>query len=237
MSVIVQSGEAICKSCWNNSKSKQMYSFGKQKRFPKEKLNRPSDEELNKMKNKDMYREFYDLPSTLSKQSCNFGLGNKYDFTKAQRWIKNQTYAYTSDFNANKPHGPAFSFGSHQGKEIDNRKKPVEPDDGPSYMPPKFGQGSIAYTIRGRPEIKKNDKIDPYEVRYPQPGPGQYKITIQISPTGRYPISTIPNSTSPNYSYKDYSNKERFKYGSKKNNYDIRYIYNILIHYMIYYID
>ena len=38
MSIIIASGEQICKSPLNNSQSKQMFSFGKSERFQKLKV-------------------------------------------------------------------------------------------------------------------------------------------------------------------------------------------------------
>ena len=65
----VISGEPICNSPLNHSKSKYMYSFSKAERFP---IIKGSS---------GFGRVFYDLPSMRANRSTSLGYGTKYDFT------------------------------------------------------------------------------------------------------------------------------------------------------------
>ena len=66
----VISGEPICNSPLNHSKSKYMYSFGKAQRFP------PINNSFGSV------YKFYNLPSVRTKRSTSIGYGTKYDFTR-----------------------------------------------------------------------------------------------------------------------------------------------------------
>ena len=70
----VISGEPICNSPLNHSKSKYMYSFGRAQRFPK-------------ISNAFSGQFFYNLPSMKMKRSTSIGYGTKYDFTKDAKSI------------------------------------------------------------------------------------------------------------------------------------------------------
>ena len=68
MSIIVSSPEQICKSQLNTSKSKQLYSFPKSRRFKE--YTRPLCDSI------------YNIPDKFSKRKAAFGYGDKTDFTK-----------------------------------------------------------------------------------------------------------------------------------------------------------
>lgn len=189
MSVIVATGKEISSSCCNHSKAKMMYSFSKAARFPKEKTS------------SDKY-ELYVLPSTKMTRVCNFGYGNRYDFTKAQKDNKADFCSFKSDFDKEHPHGPKYSFGVGRDKftkvYVESNKNLDLSIPGPAkyYNPPPFGKGGIAFSFRGRPEPKK-EVIERRNKKYPPPpGPGDYKNIIEINPKGKYPLSNVENTSS-----------------------------------------
>ena len=76
----VISGEPICNSPLNHSKSKFMYSFGKAQRFPL--ISRYYEGSF-----------FYNLPSMRMTRSTSIGYGTKYDFTRdAKFWFRERSY-------------------------------------------------------------------------------------------------------------------------------------------------
>lgn len=94
----VISGEPICNSPLNHSKSKYMYSFGKARRFP------PIDRSY-------VGQFFYNLPSMKMKRSTSIGYGTKYDFTRDAKSKSPVFYNFKSDFDQKNPNGPKYSFG------------------------------------------------------------------------------------------------------------------------------
>ncbi|MCQ2818429.1 MAG: hypothetical protein MJ252_14270 [archaeon] len=188
MSVIISAGKAISNSCCNHSKTKQMYSFSKAERFPKQK------ESTDK-------HTMYDLPSTKMTRVCNFGYGQRYDFTKAQKDNKADFCSFKSDFDKQHPHGPMYSFGVGRDKftkvyvESNKNLDMNVPGPGKYYNPPAFGKGAISYSFRGRPEPNK-EMVEKRKKMYPTPGPGEYPNVLSINPKGRYPLSYIENTSS-----------------------------------------
>lgn len=190
MSVIVKCGQAICNSLTNKSTAKQMYTFSKAERFPK-----PSErKEKEKPQN-----DFYELPSTKTKRFTKFGYGNKSDFTKGDKEIKAELYNKGSDFDPAKPHGPKYSFSNGREKYgkvyLDSVKMYDKDIPGPAkyFVPKTFGSDAPHYSMPGRNEnpVTRKNKDD-----YRSPGPDIYKVVVQISQNGKYPVSGISNVNS-----------------------------------------
>ncbi len=96
----------------NSSTSKQMYSFGKNRRFRHLK---PSSETF-----------FYNLPTFKSTRYASFGYGTRSDFTRSLRNGKTQVYYdIPSDFNFRVRHSPQYSMG--KGRE--DCKRPINKVD------------------------------------------------------------------------------------------------------------
>ena len=98
-------GSEICKAPTNSSTAKYRYSFPKAPRFPgdrkltkeeqekeKEKEEKRKQEQLQ-IEEKVKYKkhDFYILPSTLNRRYCNFGYGNKTDFTGSKKKDKDKS--------------------------------------------------------------------------------------------------------------------------------------------------
>jgi hypothetical protein len=196
MSSIISSGEQISNSPLNNSTSKQMYSFPRANRF----------QQLNKSSSSNTF--YYNLPSMIATRTTSLGKGGKYDFTKEHKGKNASFYNTPSDFDAKKPHSPAYSFGisrHYYDKVFYETTKMYDKNvPGPGkydYLKP-FGSNSLKFSIVGRPNklnLSQSDK---------QPGPGQYP-TIAINPSGKYPLSSFKNSSSIIFGQ---NNAKRFNY-------------------------
>ena len=68
MSIIVSTPDGICNALSNNSKSKMLYSFPKNRRF--------------KEYTKPLCESIYNIPDMFSKRKAALGYGEKSDFTK-----------------------------------------------------------------------------------------------------------------------------------------------------------
>ena len=97
----VISGEPICNSPLNHSKSKYMYSFSKAQRFPTINSNYGGN-------------NFYNLPSMRMTRSTSIGYGTKYDFTRDAKSKSPVFYNFKSDFDQKNPAGPRYSFGRNR---------------------------------------------------------------------------------------------------------------------------
>lgn len=199
MSVIIEKGEIISKSPINCSTAKMMYSFSKADRF--------------REKRSPCETFYYQLPDVKSTRSASFGFGPKYDFTKNSKSIKAPYYQIPSDFNAKKPHSPAFTFGisrEHYEKVYTGTAKILDKNvPGPGkydYIKP-FGSGAKKYTMQGKIDYRS------WEYKQSSPGPAEYpKI---LNPNGKYPNSSQRNIANIKWS----SSKEpRFYQNSKYNN-------------------
>ena len=185
----VISGEPICNSPLNHSKSKYMYSFGKAQRFPI--INRAYGGSF-----------FYNLPSMKTKRSTSIGYGTKYDFTRDAKSKSPVFYNYKSDFDQKNPSGPRYSFGL--GRERMYKSTDI-PGPGPAnynVLKP-FGRDGIKYTMR----IKYNRSSS--MVNIGSPGPGAYSAVTKINPNGTYIVSKNENVHPVEFS-KDKT--ERFNY-------------------------
>ena len=185
----VISGEPICNSPLNHSKSKYMYSFGKAQRFPI--INRAYGGSF-----------FYNLPSMKTKRSTSIGYGTKYDFTRDAKSKSPVFYNYKSDFDQKNPSGPRYSFGLGRDRMYKSTDIPGPGPANYNVLKP-FGRDGIKYTMR----IKYNRSSS--MVNIGSPGPGAYSAVTKINPNGTYIVSKNENVHPVEFS-KDKT--ERFNY-------------------------
>lgn len=181
MSVPLYTPQQIHDWTINNSQSKQMYSFGKEERFPKMKRNTDS---------------FYTLPSTKMNRTAGIGYGTKSDFTKkpGQKGITAGFYSILRDYDDYPAHmrGHSFRFGPGRNEvringEAYGKKVPGPGNYGiaPRY---KFGNGGPQFALKGKLSYD-------YSVKRQKgmPGPGTYNPIININKEGKYASSKIRN--------------------------------------------
>ncbi len=185
----VISGEPICNSPLNHSKSKYMYSFGKAQRFPAIGKNYGGS-------------FFYNLPEVRMKRSTSLGYGNKYDFTSDAKSKSPVFYDFKSDFDQKnqRPHRYTFGLGRDRMYRAYDNSCP-----GPAkynILRP-FGKDGIKYTMR----IKYNRTRSSDNIF--SPGPGAYSAVTKINPNGTYIVSKNENVHPVEFS-KDKS--QRFNY-------------------------
>ena len=185
----VISGEPICNSPLNHSKSKFMYSFGKAQRFPP--INRGYTGNL-----------FYNLPSMKTNRSTSIGYGTKSDFTIGAKLKCPVFYNYKSDFDQKNPSGPRYSFGLGRDRMYKSTDIPGPGPANYNVLKP-FGRDGIKYTMR----IKYNRSSS--MVNIGSPGPGAYSAVTKINPNGTYIVSKNENVHPVEFS-KDKT--ERFNY-------------------------
>ena len=185
----VISGEPICNSPLNHSKSKYMYSFGRAQRFPM--INRYYEGSF-----------FYNLPSMRMTRSTSIGYGTKYDFTRDAKSKSPVFYDFKSDFDQKnqRPHRYTFGLGRDRMYRAYDNSCP-----GPAkynILRP-FGKDGIKYTMR----IKYNRTRSSDNIF--SPGPGAYSAVTKINPNGTYIVSKNENVHPVEFS-KDKS--QRFNY-------------------------
>lgn len=180
MSIIVASGEAISKNILNSSRSKQMYSFSKTKRFY----------------NSDSIGSatfYYNLPSVKSKRATSIGYGSKSDFTK-ERNTNPPFYNLERLFEGKKKgEAPAYTIGL--GREYFKKTVVNNTLSEPQYISPgpgkynkmvEFGSDSPKYTIP-----KKSNRVTCLNKLGRTPGPGQYSC---VNILGKYYDSRLKNA-------------------------------------------
>ena len=205
MSIILKCGWQICHASTNTSTAKQMYSFSRAVRFPPIRTTGRS-------------LDFYELPSTRSKQFATLGYGKRSDFTLTDKCNKAELYDKGSDFNPQRPHGPKFTFSSGRekyGKVYLDSAKPFDKDvPGPGmydYLKP-FGYGAPSFVMKKPEKEKKNqDDKNANEQKEQKDQKDQkdqkekrtylYDNPLQINPKGRYPLSTVRNVNSIKMQY------------------------------------
>ena len=169
----VISGEPICNSPLNHSKSKYMYSFGKAKRFPSvEKIYGGSF--------------FYNLPDVRMKRSTFIGYGNKYDFTNDAKSKSPVFYNFKSDFDQKNPAGPRYSFGLGRDRMYKSSDM-AGPGPGKYNTMKPFGRDGIKYTMRLK--CKRSSSTG----NFGSPGPGAYSTITKINPDGLFTVSKYEN--------------------------------------------
>jgi hypothetical protein len=187
----VISGEPICNSPLNHSKSKYMYSFGKAQRFPSIGRNLGGT-------------FFYNLPEVRMKRSTSIGYGNKYDFTLDAKSKSPVFYNYKSDFDPKNPNGPQYSFGL--GRDRMYKSFDMAGPGPAKYNTLKpFGSNGIKYSMRIK--LKKSSSTD----NLGSPGPGAYSIITKINPDGIFTVSKYENVHPVEFS-KDKSKRFNYQY-------------------------
>ena len=187
----VISGEPICNSPLNHSKSKYMYSFGKAQRFPSIGRNLGGT-------------FFYNLPEVRMKRSTSIGYGNKYDFTLDAKSKSPVFYNYKSDFDPKNPNGPQYSFGL--GRDRMYKSFDMAGPGPAKYNTLKpFGSNGIKYSMRIK--LKKSSSTD----NLGSPGPGAYSIITKINPDGIFTVSKYENVHPVEFS-KDKSKRFDYQY-------------------------
>jgi hypothetical protein len=88
--------EDIKNNPMNNSTSKMLYSFPKDKRFPKEAL---------------LDTPYYTLPNIASNRATSMGFGNKTSFEDIRGFPSPDKYKVKGDFDQKGKHGPSFGIG------------------------------------------------------------------------------------------------------------------------------
>ena len=181
----------------NSSTSKQMYSFGRNRRFRELK---PSSETF-----------FYNLPTFKSTRYASFGYGTRSDFTRSLRNGKTQVYYnIPSDFNFRVRHSPQYSMG--KGRE--DCKRPInnvdknDPGPGAYNVSRPLGYNALKFSIFGRDWAYKDERKNTKNF----PAPGHYNQKLSINGTGRYPTSNFNNTQGLTF-----SGAERFKTQFNKN--------------------
>ncbi|EGR33167.1 hypothetical protein IMG5_060600 [Ichthyophthirius multifiliis] len=185
----------IVNSPWNQSKSKQMYSFPKDDRF----------------KNSNIFytsKPFYDLPSTKTQRAPGIGYGNKYDFTKAgSKTPAPNTYQQDSNtINNNIKKGISFGLSREQ---MSNSMGPLGninsklPGPGQYQIPTALSKQSFSLGQK-LPTIEESKS-------FKTPGPGAYTYLPSINEKGVYFLSKYQNSKSCSFNPQG----ERFKKNNK----------------------
>ncbi len=194
----------------NSSTSKQMYTFGKNRRFRDLK---PSNETF-----------FYNLPKLQSTRSAAFGFGNRSDFTSSLLKGKAQVYYnLPSDFNTRLHRSPQYSMGKgrEECKRPTNNIDKNDPGPGAYNIGKPLGYNSLKFSIFGRDWSNKDE--NKHKRNYP--GPNHYNQKLVINGNGRYPTSTFSNTHGLTF-----SSAERFKSKFNKNpgpgSYESKIVFN-----------
>ena len=169
----VISGEPICNSPLNHSKSKYMYSFGKAQRFPIIGKNYGGS-------------FFYNLPEVRMRRTTSLGYGNKYDFTLDAKSKSPVFYNFKSDFDQKNPNGPKYSFGLGRDRMFKSFDM-AGPGPGKYNTLKPFGRDGIKYTMRIK--YKRSSSTG----NLLTPGPGAYGIITKINPNGTFTLSKYEN--------------------------------------------
>ena len=164
----------------NTSTSKQMYKFGKEKRFAD--YSKPYD------------AFFYDLPSVRDNFTTTLGKGKKYDFFKnVLRGKTHKYYDIPREFDLSRKNTPQYSFG--KGRDVCKRPElNIEtgtPGVGSYNLRKNFGADALKFSIFGREWVHR--KISPSNA-FITPGPGQYEESLKTNTSGNY-ISSLYGNT------------------------------------------
>ena len=177
----------------NTSTSKQMYKFGKEKRF------------MNYAKPYDAFH--YNLPSVRDNFTTSLGKGQKYDFFKnVLRGKTHNYYDIPREFDLSRKNTPQYSFG--KGRDVCKRPeleiKTGTPGVGQYNLRKNFGDDALKFSIFGREWVHR--KISPSNA-FITPGPGQYEESLKTNTSGNY-ISSLYGNT---WQIK-FAGPKRFKY-------------------------
>jgi len=157
----------------------------------------------------------YDLPSTMKKRTCSFGVGNRFKSTCEQRERSKSpppgSYQLPSDFakpgtanSAAKGHVYSFGIGRNHFDKVYNPARTVinDPDiPGPGTYSSKvkaIGTDGRKTKFQGR--SKNMNEPENIVAKMNVPGPGHYGFGIETSKYGNYPLSTIENNKAAQWS-------------------------------------
>ena len=178
----IESRQKIVNDVINNSTSKQMFSFGKSKRF----LRRYSQDFKTE--------KYYDIPSSRSNRMASFGYGKKYDIISMTegtgdniKYNKAPYYTFYNSKDSKHYTSPKYSFGT-RNYNFNPMKKNATPGPGRYATRSKLGYGVPKYSFRKKLENEMNKSLYGYI-----PGPGKYPI-IGMSSKGKYPLSNYENT-------------------------------------------
>lgn len=215
--VFYKCGSEICKACTNTSTAKYQYSFSKAPRFPgdklrtkeeiqeeKEKERQRREEEAQKIKEgKYVKHDYYALPSTLDKRYCNFGFGNKTDFTAGKRYGKT-----SASQQGEKEAKKELTDEEKQQLKLKRLTEFAEYEyekkyyHGPKYSIPRYGKDKFKKKKRKEDEEKAKEqeqngqtkKNDDNDELIKMPGPGSYNVRKQFGyDAPKYSFPGIPD--------------------------------------------
>jgi hypothetical protein len=177
----IEARQKIVNDVINTSTSKQMFSFGKAKRF-----GRRYSQDFKTEK-------FYDIPSSRSHRMTSFGYGKKYDIITMTegtgdniKYNKAPYYTFYNSKDSKHYTSPKYSFGSRNYNL--NPMRNTTPGPGKYITSRKLGYGAPKYSFRKKLENEINKSLYEYI-----PGPGKYRL-IEMSNKGKYPLSNYENT-------------------------------------------
>lgn len=182
----------------NCSTSKQMYQFGKEKRF------------RSFAKEYDAF--FYNLPSVRDRFTTSFGHGVKSDFTKDV--MKNKSHSYYDvprEFDLKRKNTPQYSFGFGRDvcKKPEYKVEKITPGPGTYNLRKNLGDDALKFSLFGREWDHR--RISPMNSLI-TPGPGHYEETLKTNEQGNYATSVYANTWKIKF-----DGPERFKVKNNKN--------------------
>ncbi|CAD8196678.1 unnamed protein product [Paramecium octaurelia] len=160
---------AVNRSPLNTSKTKQMYTFSKAKRWvdPKDNVCPP----------------IYQLPTTLSKRAAGIGYGKKMNIT--QETISPAPNSY--QVQTAREHGWTMGLGRDRANKFESIFLGlVQKTPGPGSYNFKDPQSAVRYSIRQRLQSRRNKDR--------KPGPGEYDLPSSINSRGKYALSQYRDS-------------------------------------------
>ena len=215
--VFYKCGSEICKACTNTSTAKYQYSFSKAPRFPgdklrtkeeiqeeKEKERQRREEEAQKIKEgKYVKHDYYALPSTLDKRYCNFGFGNKTDFTAGKRYGKtNASQQEEKEAKKELTDEEKQQLKLKRLTEFAEYEYEKKYYHGPKYSIPRYGKDKFKKKKRKEDEEKAKEqeqngqtkKNDDDDELIKMPGPGSYNVRKQFGyDAPKYSFPGIPD--------------------------------------------
>ncbi|KAL4438449.1 hypothetical protein ABPG74_009488 [Tetrahymena malaccensis] len=179
MSITASNCYEISNSPLNLSKSKQLYSFPKDKRF------RDSSAK--------MCDSFYDLPSTKDHRSTSFGYGKKSDLSGLSASPAPNKYNIAGEFENSKEKHRGYSLGLGRnninfGSMFNPKSEGNKP--GPGTYKVNSTLSNISFSMRAKTPGQDEKNTN----RKDCPGPGTYTNPLSMSANGKYPHSKYKNT-------------------------------------------
>ncbi|CAK62782.1 unnamed protein product (macronuclear) [Paramecium tetraurelia] len=160
---------SVNRSPLNTSKSKQMYTFSKAKRWVDVKDS--------------VCTPIYQLPTTLSKRAAGIGYGKKMNITQDNNTPAPNFYTV----QRSQEHGRTMALGrDHANKYESIFLGLIQNTPGPGTYKFRDSISSVRYSMRQRVSSRKDIER--------KPGPGHYNLPSSINSTGVYALSQYRNS-------------------------------------------